>query len=366
MTAVRSFEALGFDPAPGDVALTGNAARSVRSVVDAMAQVEGLLVGERDGQWIGQAADAFRSTVADELTPRVREALSSFADAAGALTHWVGQLEGFQGRARRLEERAQDAAAQLRVAESSLGTLPHPAHVPPEQATAAAHNRIQAEGRVDTASGVLSGILSEANALRDEVDAAAGDTARRLDSSASAAPDEPGLLDRIGGVLSDIGSAIADGFDWFMENVAPILDQLLPVIIFALAIAATFGTGGLAAPLLVLAGLAIGIDTAQAIRGEGSWGDVAIGVAGLAAGGALGKIAGRFAQMHGNAFRVQLGGPGLRAAGGGIVPGSAAAAIRFHPGMANIGAMGWATAKATDLAREIPPAWRPEPQERRR
>ncbi len=126
---VRSFDALGFDPAPGDVAPTGDAAETIRGVVEALSEVEGVRAGERDGRWEGKAAEAFRNSVADELTPRVQRALSSFSEAAEALRQWVGQLESFQGRAQRLEERAREARDDLRAAQRSLDALPQPGQV---------------------------------------------------------------------------------------------------------------------------------------------------------------------------------------------------------------------------------------------
>lgn len=57
---------------------TADAAATVRGVVKALSEIEGVLAGERDGRWEGKAAEAFRNSVADELTPRVERALSSF------------------------------------------------------------------------------------------------------------------------------------------------------------------------------------------------------------------------------------------------------------------------------------------------
>ena len=366
--AVRSLEALGFDPAPGDLALTGDAARTISAVVDAMSEVEGILAGDRDGQWVGKAAEAFRASVADELTPRVQQALSSFTEAASALRQWVGQLESFQGRAQRLEERAREARDDLRAAQASLDAVPHPQDVPADQAAGAQRDRGSAQSRVDSANGALAGILHEATSLRDEVETAAGDTARRLASSASA-PDEPGILDRIGNALSDIGSFLSDAWSAISDilgEIVAFLDAALPYIIFALAVASLF-VPGLGPILFGLAITAIAIDTGQALSGEGSWGDVALGVAGLAAGGALGKIAGRFMAMRGNAFQIRLNSPGLALPGGGVVPGTATAAIRFRPDMYNVGSMGLASTKFTDLYRQTPAPLKPQaPDERER
>ncbi len=365
---VGSFDALGFDPAPGDVARTGDVAATVRAVVDALSEVEGILAGERDGRWEGKSAAAFRDIVADELTPRVQRALSSFSEAADALQRWVGQLESFQGRAQRLEERAREARDDLQAAQLSLDALPQPRHVAEGQPDDAQRDRDRARGRVDSAHGVLAGILDEATSLGEEVEAAARETARRLDVSASSAPDEPGVFERIGEALSDLGSWIASrfsyGFDWFMENVIPIIEAALPYIAFALAVAALFTTG-LGPILLVLAGAGIGIDTVQALREEGSWGDVALGVAGLAGGMALGRIAGRFMAMRNNAFQIRLNSPGVAVPGRGVVPGSATAVIRFHPNMYNVGTMGWATTKFTDLYQGIPAPLKPQPPGKR-
>lgn len=291
----------------------------------------------------------------------MQRALSSFSEAADALLQWVGQLESFQGRAQRLEERARAARDDLQAAQLSLDALPQPRYVAEDQSDDAQRDRDRARGRVDSAHGVLAGILDEATSLREEVEAAAGDTSHRLDVSASSAPDEPGVFERMGEALSDFGSWISDKFDWFMENVVPIIEAALPYIAFALAVAALFTTGGLGGVLLVLAGAGIGIDTVQALRGEGSWGDVALGVAGLAGGMALGRIAGRFMAMRDNAFQIRLNSPGVVLPGRGVVPGSATAAIRFHPNMYNIGTMGWATTKFTDLYQGIPAPLKPQP-----
>lgn len=362
---VRSFDALGFDPAPGDVARTGDAAATVRAVVDTLSEVEGILAGERDGRWEGKSAKAFRDSVADELTPRVQRALSSFSEAADALQRWVGQLESFQRRAQRLEERARKARDDLQAAQLSLDALPQPRHVTEGQSDDTQRDRDRAQGRVDSAHGVLAGILDEATSLGEEVEAAARETAHRLDVSASSAPDEPGLFERMGELLSGIGSFISDQFDWIMENVVPIIEEALPYIAFGLAVAALFTTGGLGGVLLVLAGAGIGIDTVQALRGEGSWGDVVLGVAGLAGGMALGRIAGRFMAMRDNAFQIRLNSPGVVLPGRGVVPSSATAVIRFHPNMYNVGTMGWATTKFTDLYQAIPaPLKQQVPRER--
>lgn len=112
------------------------------------------------------------------------------------------------------------------------------------------------------------------------------------------------LLSHLGSRIADqIGSAIVDAFDWFMKNVVPFIKAVLPAIAFALAVAALF-TPGLGPVLLVLAGVGIGIDTAQALRGEGSWDDVARDVVGLVVGMGLGKIAKQFMAKYDNAFKI--------------------------------------------------------------
>lgn len=368
----RSFPALGFDPAPGDLALTAEAAASVRMVVDVLGEVERILAGERGGRWLGQAAEAFHSKVADELTPRVREALSSFSEANDALRQWVDRLGSFQQRAQRLEQRAQEALDALHAAIASLDALPHPGRVAEAQMADARQNMHLAQNRVDDAQSVLAGIRREAESLHEEVEAAAADTARRLHGSASGAPDEPGLLDQIGSALgdlgswfADVGSWLADRFDWIMENVVPIIEAALPYIIMAVAVASLFTTGGLATPLLILAGVGLGIDTAQALRGEGSWGEVAVGAASLLAGAGLGRLASRFMAMRGNAFRISINSPGTALPGGGTVAGTATASVRFYPNMYNVGTMGWATTKFTDLYHNVPPALKPQPPRER-
>ncbi len=69
--------------------------------------------------------------------------------------------------------------------------------------------------------------------------------------------------------------------------------------------------------------------------------------------------------MRDNAFQVRLNSPSLALPGGGIVPGSAAAVIKFHPNMYNVGTMGWATTKFTDLYRQTPAPLQPQPPQER-
>lgn len=361
--SVRKFEALGFDPAPGDVELTRQGVTTLRATVDALSEVEQVLKGVGDEEWVGKSADAFRDNIASELTPRVRQALSSFSEAHSAMRRWVGELDGFQARAWDLELRARNAVDDVQAAQTALNALPETDQVADSESADVQQQRHHAQARVDAAQGELAGIIGQAKALHDEVEATAAETAQKVDASGASAPDEPGLLESAIDALGELGSWIADGFDWLMENIAPIIEAALPYIITALAIASLF-TGVLAPIAFGLAAFGVGIDAIQAARGEGSWGEVVFGVATLALGAGLGRIAGRFMRMRGSAFKLRVNTPPTAVAtpsGAVAVPGTATATIRFYPGAYNLGGMGYATAKFGDLYTNLPPTFKPDP-----
>ncbi len=352
-----AFEALGFDPAPGSLDLLDITARDVRNTVRALGEVESILTSDRDGEWVGKAAEAFREMVGEELAPRVTTAYQSFDGASRALTDWISQLEDYQSRADRLEERARVARENVASAQSAVDGQPDVDDSAPD-ADEARDRLTLLQGRVGTANSELDAVMSDARSLCDEVEGAASDTAGRIEASAGSAPDEPGLFERIGNAIKDMATFILDEFAWLIEA----LEAILPYLVFALAIVAMF-VPGLNALVIGLAISMIAIDTLQAIDGRGSWGDVVLGVAMLGAGAGFGAMASRFASASGNAFRITIGGPGLASATGGIVPGTAVAALRFSPNIFNMAALGTSISKVGEALTSMPstmwPTWPP-------
>ncbi|MFS8198539.1 putative T7SS-secreted protein [Streptomyces sp. CWNU-52B] len=116
---------LGFDPAPGDL-------ETVRQMVSAIgrvdrdsgtAQTQLSRIGTSDGIWVGRSADTFTKSV-DKIPPYLRKALDSVGSAHRALSAWETSLDGFQTRARALEERAAAAARKVNTARGGLDGLP--------------------------------------------------------------------------------------------------------------------------------------------------------------------------------------------------------------------------------------------------
>ena len=129
---------LGFDPCPGDLrgyqALADYAGRSATTLVTAVQ----TLASANSQDWRGQAADAFRTHVHQEVMPLARKASGSVGVAATALRAWAVTLAGLQDEARALDRQAAPYRDDLDVALRSAGlpagsTPPYPATVKPAQ-----------------------------------------------------------------------------------------------------------------------------------------------------------------------------------------------------------------------------------------
>lgn len=347
----RTFDALGFDPAPGDAVLTSSTASTARTIASALEEVQNVLNGNGDGEWHGKAAEAFRDSMREELAPRVDEAAESFGTAARALTTWADALPGFQSRADALEREAQEAREQLSNAQGSLDSMSEPNAESDSNANEdeQAEQRQAAEGRVTDAEGVLAGVISRAEGLQSEVNQLASTTASSLNTAAGVAPDEPGFWESIGNALEGLN-------DWFWEEFVPVFEALAPWIGLVLAIAASW-VPGLGQVALGLAIAAVAIDVGQAIRGEGSWGDVVMGVAGIAGGMALGKIMSMSSSLQNMAFRLRITPPVVNP--NGTLAAPLTAVIKFNPTMFNIGTFGWTAAKFLDLHGSLPDPIKP-------
>ncbi|EFQ83720.1 hypothetical protein HMPREF0063_11383 [Aeromicrobium marinum DSM 15272] len=348
-----AFEGLGFDPAPGDLRLVDSATRDLRDTVRALEEVDRVLRSDRDGEWVGKAAEAFREMVGEELAPRVTQALTSFDGASRAMLDWASRLEDFQRRADVLEARAREARAAVSSAQAAVDHAPSPDPAPPG-GPPADDPMTPLRTRLSGANTELEGVLIDARSLADEVEEAAGGTADRLSTSAGSAPDEPGLFERIGDALKDMATWVLDEFEWLID----FIETVLPYLVFALAIVAMF-VPGLNMLVLGLALTMIAVDVIQAIAGEGSWGDVLLGVGLLALGAGLGQIASRAMAAQGNAFRIVVNSPGLVSNTGRVIPGTATAVIRFSPNIHNMAGLVQSISKVSEAYTSAPPNLRP-------
>jgi len=102
---MTTFDALRFDPAPGDLGQIEASAQQYRRVGDQLRYARDAM--SVPGTWRGAASEAF-ARQADELRERLDAAAWSMSQAAAALTEWHDELADLQRQARKLELEARD------------------------------------------------------------------------------------------------------------------------------------------------------------------------------------------------------------------------------------------------------------------
>lgn len=347
---MSSFPALGFDPTPGDAsAIRGFVAqldRGARSTSEALTLMDGDA-----GTWEGEAARAFRQSLDSAFVPQLRDVHDAFVTSRTALSNWAGELTGFQARARDLENEAGLAAGAVSRRNQERSQARNEALADP---IAAAGNTdlADAERRVRAAQATLEDVRRRARALEAESNGRAVACASSLETGIAQIAAYAGSgWDQFLSDLEDVGAAIAVGYEWFMENVMPILEDIIDTIGPIVAVIALF-VPALAPLALGLAIASVAIDGLQALRGEeGAAEEFFMGLAGLALGGALGKIG----KALGDGTRqvlvpvIQGGGGGLAAAGGGTVAaaGTLTMALRYSPLALQANTM-WMATKMTE------------------
>ncbi|MEU8352037.1 putative T7SS-secreted protein [Streptomyces sp. NPDC048845] len=340
---------LGFDPAPGDletvrllVAAVGKVSRD-----GGTAQTQLGKIGTSDGIWVGKSADAFTDSVS-KIPPYLKKALDSLGDAHRALASWETSLDGFQARARKLEEEAATAAKQVSSAKTSLTGLP-------ENTSGMSKKELEKDKKgkekaVDTADAELEAIRNRAHTLNTEYNTAAGSVARTVRNAADDAPPEPGwfddLVDAVSEFVSDAWDTLTDPNFW--KLVGDLLADIAMVIGVICLFAIPFGgIAGLAMiGLIVGAGALASHGIALAGGAEGvTWQTLAWDAAGVFAGG-VGLAGARLAQagralvQSGRTLRATQG---FAATLGKIGPGNWGGIAQIPSGVAN-SARGFATA----------------------
>ncbi|ANJ07943.1 putative T7SS-secreted protein [Streptomyces parvulus] len=222
------FPALEFVPCPGDPQTAKHVANIVQRTARALDEIADALQGRDDADWKGRHADAFREQFDDDFRPKVDKAKRSFGKAAGALTTWADEMPVWQRKAEVLEEKAQDTKDALRAAKDELSDLPPEPllDLPPKDDADARKqeetekDRAAARLAASTAESDLDRIRAQARKLAIDYDLEGRSVARRLDKAMNIAPNEPGLLDKIGDTLVDIGKALGELDDIVTEAVS--------------------------------------------------------------------------------------------------------------------------------------------------
>lgn len=331
---MSTYPALGFDPTRGDV----SAIRAFVSQLDkgARSTSEALSLLDTGGDsWEGEAAVAFRDSLDSDFRPQLNDVHDAFASSRDALSTWADELTGFQSRARDLETEAALAAGAVERRTRERTQARTEAMADPI-AAAGTTELADADRRVRNAQATLEDIRRRARTLESEANARALACAGLLEAGvALIAAYQGSRWDQFTSWVGDVGAAIADGYEWFMDNVMPILEDIIDTIGPIVAVVALFvpALGPLA---LGLAIASVAIDGLQALRGEeGAAEEFFMGLAGLALGGALGKLG----KALGDGTRQVLvpvingGGGALATAGGGTAAaaGTLTMALRFSP-----------------------------------
>ncbi|MFE7813969.1 putative T7SS-secreted protein [Streptomyces sp. NPDC057433] len=222
------YPALEFVPCPGDPRTAKHVANIVQRTAKALDDISDVLHGTGGGDWKGRHADAFREQFDEDFRPKVDKAKRSFGKAARALTGWADEMPTWQRKAEALESQAQDAKDALRAAKDRMSGLPPEPllDLPPKNDAEARKqektekDRSAAQLAASTAESDLDRIRAQARKLAADYDLEGRTVARRLDKAMNIAPNEPGLLDKLGDVIVDIGKALGELDDFIAEAVS--------------------------------------------------------------------------------------------------------------------------------------------------
>ncbi|MEU2928383.1 putative T7SS-secreted protein [Streptomyces sp. NPDC007251] len=206
-----TYDALGFDPAPGVPASVHQLVASLTGVTRQLHDAHATLtrLGKTDGAWVGEAASAFAKKTGS-LPKYLATAHSSLLDATHALADWETRLREFQTLAGRYELEAEQARKALKAAQNDPDLqLAGRTFDTQAEADRAQQRLDHATRRVNQARDELVAVIKKAEALLTQHDEVARAAAAAIRKAAEAAPDES-LLHKLGDLLSSIGDRIKD------------------------------------------------------------------------------------------------------------------------------------------------------------
>jgi len=217
----EGFDALGFDPAPGQLANLEalstqyqEVARSLEAAYEALTQI-----GSSSSSWQGEAALAFQNTVG-ELPGYLDKAHRSLGAAATALQGWHTDLGSMQRTAADLEWQAREALRRVRHAESNPDLGLAGQFCPDAETLRVAQQRLEAATeRLRSAQAELEALREQARRLLEQHRQLAHEIAEALKRAREIAPEEPGFFENLG---ETIGRALDQG----LEMVADGLEHL--------------------------------------------------------------------------------------------------------------------------------------------
>ncbi|MGF1235791.1 putative T7SS-secreted protein [Streptomyces sp. SID8499] len=209
--STQTYDALGFDPAPGSPSSVHALVTALDSVSKQLHDAHATLtrLGKTNGSWVGDAASAFAEKTGS-LPKYLADGHSSLIDAAHALSSWESYLRDAQTLARSYEERAEAARKALKAAQNNPDLKLAGRTFDTEAALHDAQQRLDhATKRVNDATEELNAIIKKAQELLDHHDEAARAAAAAIRKAAEVAPDQS-LLDKLGDLLTGLKDKIAD------------------------------------------------------------------------------------------------------------------------------------------------------------
>lgn len=217
------FEALGFDPAPGQLANIETLGQRFATVSHALGDAHQALIriGQADGIWQGAAAEAFQNTVG-ELPGYLDKAHQSLGEASRALQLWHTDLASMQQRAAALEAEAREALRALEQAQANPDLGLAGQYFPDTGSLQAAQHRLDAaHAAVLEAQTKLEAAREQARRLLAQHAALADDVAQALDRAREIAPEEPGFFERLGETL---GRALDDAVEGIRDSLVALAE----------------------------------------------------------------------------------------------------------------------------------------------
>ncbi|MGY0024530.1 hypothetical protein [Streptomyces sp. cg35] len=219
----QTYDALGFDPAPGVPASVQKLVASLETAGKRLGDAHGTLskLGKGNAAWEGVAAEAFTKKLGD-LPKYLADGHSSVADATHALNGWHTRLTEFQTLAGRYEREAEAARRTLTEAQGNPDLKLAGRTFDTDAALHDAQRRLDhATRRVNEAQGDLDAVIKKARSLLEHHDEAARAAARVIREAAGIAPDQS-LLDKFVDTLKDIGNKIkeiaGDIWKWIQKH----------------------------------------------------------------------------------------------------------------------------------------------------
>jgi len=219
---------IGYDPTPGDHVVTRHLADGLNGGHETLERVRFLLGSVDEGEWVGEAAIAFRSMMHDDFEPKVAEAQDAFQVAAGALDTWATKLGAYREQADTLDRELGEATQARDAAERTYHSRPEgrrPEDDAPEhewdEYRGDERARDQAHEDLVTAQGVVDGIWERIHDLVQRYQSASSTLVDKFGTAAAMAPDDPHwwekAVDWMGDRWEDVTDAVAAIGDYILE-----------------------------------------------------------------------------------------------------------------------------------------------------